>query len=189
MKTAAECGKCGKTVSVAEAGGRVAAALNQIFSLCGRKDCCAVEYGTAQSGPAAKTVLLLCRDEKKVNPGEWSVCVAERELSGRAEGAKKLITYSMGRNDADFTARNIRKTPSGQTAFEIVGFGVIGRVRLGGENRAGVEETLAAACAAVESGIPFADVLKALNSPDFHAGGLRAGCCINHEDSLQNKGE
>lgn len=163
MKFAAGCGPCGKTVAVAEKGGGSAAALSRIFRFCGRDYCRVVEYGEPLPPGAAKSVLLLCGDTGKTEPDGWDVCVAERELSFRAAGAEKVITYSLTRNDADFTARNIRMTPEGNIAFEIVGFGVIGRVRLSGGSLSGVEEVLAAACAAVSAGIPFAEVLKALN--------------------------
>lgn len=157
-------GLCAKMVAVVEKGGGSAAVLNWIFRFCGRDRCRAVDYGEPLPRGAAKSVLLLCEDTENANPDVWDVCVAERELSFRAAGAGKLITYSLARNDADFTARNIRMTPDGDAAFEIVGFGVIGRVRLSGGCLSDVEEILAAACAAVGAGIPFAEVLKALNS-------------------------
>lgn len=164
MKLKAERGPCVKMVAVVEKSGGSAAALNWIFRFCGR-DCCRVmEYGKRLPRGAAKSVLLLCGDTEELRLDGWGVCVAERELSFRAAGAAKLITYSLARDDADFTARNIRMTPDGDAAFEIVGFGVIGRVRLRGGNLSDVEDVLAAACAAVGSGVPFAEVLKALNS-------------------------
>ncbi|HEX3037693.1 MAG TPA: hypothetical protein VHO94_01700 [Oscillospiraceae bacterium] len=73
----------------------------------------------------------------------------------------KILTYSTGSDNADFTARYIH-TLNGETAFEIVGVGVIGRVRL--RDSAIVKASLVAACAAVSCGIPFADVLNALNN-------------------------
>lgn len=154
---------CGpyRTVSVVEKGGGASAALRKIFRFCGRDNCC-VESEQEKVLPDEKAVLLICRDGGDLDPGKWAVCVAERELSDRAAGARRVITYSLGRNDADFTARNIRATPDGRTAFEIVGIGVIGRVKLRG-NLASVGDALAAAAAAVGAGIPFADVLTALN--------------------------
>ncbi|QAT50145.1 hypothetical protein EQM14_10420 [Caproiciproducens sp. NJN-50] len=164
MKLKAERGPCVKMVAVAERGGGSAAVLSWIFQFCGRDRCRVMEYGKPLPRGAAKSVLLLCGDAAESDPEGWDVCVAERELSFRAAGAAKLITYSLARDDADFTARNIRMTPDGDAAFEIVGFGVIGRVRLNGGSLSDVEEVLAAACAAVGAGIPFAEVLKALNS-------------------------
>ena len=73
-----------------------------------------------------------------------------------------MITYALGRDDADCTAHIIRTTPDGHVAFEIVGIGVIGRVRLRG-GLSCVGDALAAAAAAVGAGVPFADVLTALN--------------------------
>lgn len=168
MESASRHGPCAKAVAVAEKEGRTAAVLKRIFLLCGRKHYCVAEYGKPFPQDVVRSVLLLC-----VDPGEkignWPVCVAERELAGLAAGAERLLTYSLAGSDADFTARNIRATPDGTIAFEIVGFGIIGRVRLFGGNPAGVEESLAAACAAVGAGIPLAEILQALNqlSPPF----------------------
>ena len=166
MKLTEEGALNAKTVVVYEKGGDSASELGRIFRLCGRGCFRVLEYNAPLPRDTGKPVLLLCGDAGELNPDDWSVCVAEREISFRAGKDLKLITYSLGRDDADFTARNMRKTPDGGTAFEIVGFGVIGRVRLKG-GLSDVEPLLAAACAAVGAGIPFAEVLKALNSPDL----------------------
>jgi len=73
----------------------------------------------------------------------------------------KILTYSTNSDNADFTARYIH-TIDGETAFEIVGVGVIGRVRLQDPNM--VKASLVAASAAIACGISFADVLNALNN-------------------------
>ena len=80
---------------------------------------------------------------------------------------KQCKTYSSKTDLADFTARNIRFTTAGFVAFEIVGVGIIGRVKLNTRDSGAVDDALAASAAAVATGIPFADVLKALNSIDF----------------------
>jgi hypothetical protein len=163
MEFTTECGPCEKTVVVAEKEGGSAVLLSQIFRLCGRDRYRVVKYGKPLPSGAAKSVLLLCGETGEPITAKWDVCVAERELSHRTVNAEKLITYSLTRDDADFTARNIRMTPDGNAAFEIVGFGVIGRVRLKGGGFPDVGRALAAACAAVGAGIPFAEVLTALN--------------------------
>ena len=135
--------------------------LRKIFQFCGRENC-RVQPAGEEVPPGGKAVLLICGDGGRFDPAQWPVCVAERELSARAAGARRVITYSLGRDDADFTAHNIRATQDGRTAFEIVGIGVIGRVRLRGDLSC-VGDSLAAAAAAVGAGVPFADVLTALN--------------------------
>ena len=154
------CGPC-RVVSVVEKSGGASAALRRIFRFCGRENC-RVQPEGEEVPPDGRAVLLICGDGGRLDPGQWAVCVAERELSDRAAGARRLITYSLGRDDADFTAHNIRTTPDGHVAFEIVGIGVIGRVRLRG-GLSCVGDALAAAAAAVGAGVPFADVLTALN--------------------------
>lgn len=73
----------------------------------------------------------------------------------------KLSTYSTSSDNADFTARYIH-TLDGEIAFEIVGVGVIGRVRINDPDL--VKAALVAASAAISCGISFADVLSALNN-------------------------
>lgn len=81
----------------------------------------------------------------------------EPPLPGRA-----LTTYSLSDNGADYTARNLRVTPEGFTAFEIVGTGCIGRVRLHRLPVGGQNAILSAVSAAAVCGVPFAEVLQAL---------------------------
>lgn len=73
----------------------------------------------------------------------------------------KMLTYSSTSDNADFTARNIRTIEEG-VAFEIVGVGVIGRVKLSSPDM--VKTALVAASAALACRVPFADVLNALNN-------------------------
>lgn len=157
-----ESAPCARVVSVVEKDGRAAKILGGIFLLCGRKNCRVVPYGGPVPPNAARPVLLVCGDRGDLDASGYSVCVAERELSDRI-AAPRLITYSTGRNDADFTARNIRRLPDGRAAFEIVGIGVIGRVRLADGDLSAVAPSLAAAAAAVGAGVPFAEALRALN--------------------------
>ncbi|WP_411676275.1 hypothetical protein [Caproicibacter sp.] len=167
MKSTTDCGHCTKAVAIVEKDGRAAALLKKIFLHCGRGHNLVVEYGDPLPPVATKSVLLLCGDTAEFDPRDWAVCVVERELSDRAVGAARTITFSMVRNEADFTARDVRTIANGDVAFEIVGFGVIGRVRLPGGDLSEVSGALAAACAAVGAGIPFADVLTALNQREL----------------------
>ena len=163
MRNTAETSSCVKAVAVAEKENFSAAYLKNIFRFCGREDYRVVKYGTALPKGTAKPVLLLRTHRNDIDLTKWAVCVVEQELSELVKGAAKRITFSLKRNDADFTARNIRITPNGNAAFEIVGFGVIGRVWLNRGDLSKVEAVLAAACAAVGCGIPFAEVLRTLN--------------------------
>lgn len=73
----------------------------------------------------------------------------------------KIRTYSATSDNADFTARYIH-TIDEETAFEIVGVGVIGRAKL--RNPDMVKPSLVAAAAAISCGVSFADMLDALNN-------------------------
>ena len=75
----------------------------------------------------------------------------------------KLTTYSLENDCADYTARGLHRTPEGYTAFEIVGTGCIGRVRLQNLPEGGERAILEAASAAVVCGAPFALVLGCLH--------------------------
>ncbi len=75
----------------------------------------------------------------------------------------KLLTYSMDSDFADFTVRNLRQAPDGGSVFEIVGVGLIGRIKLLDGDRDAVKSLLALAAAALVCGVPFAGVLDVLN--------------------------
>lgn len=75
----------------------------------------------------------------------------------------KLFSYSTHSDSAGLTARNIRNHDS-QTLFEIVGFGVIGRVRFSRCSEAEIGEILAAASAATACSFPFACILDGINA-------------------------
>lgn len=190
VKQPSGCAPCEKIVSVVEKDGSATAALRRIFRLCGRENCRVAERGAPVPLRAGKAVLLVCGDCGAVDASKWPVCVAERDLSDRITGSRRMITYSLGRDDADFTARNVRRMPGGRVTFEIVGIGVIGRVRLADGDPASVGGALAAAAAAVGAGIPFAEVLSALSgegpaAPEAESPGRP---CIIPAGSLQNKG-
>lgn len=156
----------GKMIAVAGGDGREATVLNHILRCCGRNK---YFVGSLRDSPpegAQPAVLLAAGPDGALRPRNFPVCVAEYVLSRRPEffGHPHLVTYSTDRDAADFTARNVRLLPDGSASFEMVGVGIIGRVRLqtGCADAAG--PAMAAAAAAIAAGVPFADVLKALNS-------------------------
>jgi UDP-N-acetylmuramate-alanine ligase len=152
-KLIAVCGKNGHTISI----------LRWILSECGR--CCrAVFLGEEEPGSSRLAVLLLSGPSDASQAEKFETCVADYDFSAMPQIAQlHPLTYSVGNDSADFTARNVREK-DGVTTFEIVGVGVIGRVRLADCNEKCVKSALAAAAAAVACGNPFAEVLKALNS-------------------------
>ena len=75
----------------------------------------------------------------------------------------RIISYSAGDDAADYTARNIRRRPDG-VDFELVGTGVIGRVRLSTPGEFSVYTALAAAACALVLGMPFDRVIEALGT-------------------------
>ena len=75
----------------------------------------------------------------------------------------RIVSYSAGDDAADYTARNIRSRPDG-VDFELVGTGVIGRVRLSTPGEFSVYNALAAASCALVLGMPFDRVIEALGT-------------------------
>lgn len=74
-----------------------------------------------------------------------------------------LVTYSAGNDAADYTAREIRQRPDG-VDFQLVGIGVIGRVKLRIPGEFSVYNALAAAACALRLGFPFDKVVEALSA-------------------------
>lgn len=105
---------------------------------------------------AKKRLFTLCRTGVVNMDDPWSDRLTEG-LDCR------LVTYSAGNDEADYTARNIRGRSDG-VDFELVGTGVIGRVRLGIPGEFSVYNALAAASCALTLGMPFAKVVDALSA-------------------------
>lgn len=74
-----------------------------------------------------------------------------------------VTTYSASRDEADYTAKNIRPRPDG-VDFELVGTGEIGRVRLPIPGLFSVYNSMAAASCALSLGLPFQQVVETLGS-------------------------
>ena len=114
------------------------------------------------AGQVFPAVLVLERGGSGGCPEKFARCVMDydRPVESAEIPAEKLLTYSAKSDNADFTARNIR-TVGDSVVFEIVGIGIIGRVKLRDSGR--IKTCLVAASAAISCGIPFADVLSGLN--------------------------
>lgn len=152
-----------KMIAVCEKNGHTITILQSILSACGR--CRAALLGELPAGQFRPAVLLLCEPSGAAQAERFEACVADYDFAAMPQvAAHHPLTYSVGNDSADFTARNVRRTQDGFTTFEMVGVGVIGRVRLAGGEENRVREALAAAAAAVACGIPLAEVLRALNS-------------------------
>ena len=138
---------------------KIAELLNRLLQDCGRDTLRAVPPGQE----SAQGLLLADCAEVLRLARDFPACLAANPLRQDARLAgKKLTTYSLQNDAADYTARGLHTTAEGYTAFEIVGVGCIGRVRLRRPPRGEEETILAAASAAVVCGAPFAQVLASL---------------------------
>lgn len=138
---------------------KIADLLNRLLQDCDRKALQAVLPGSETDKK-----LLVANNTGMLRFAEgFPSCLAEYSLCGDTRLAgTKLTTYSLQNDAADYTARGLHTTAEGFAAFEIVGVGCIGRVRLRGLPDGEEETILAAASAAVVCGAPFAQVLATL---------------------------
>ncbi len=105
--------------------------------------------------------------EAGVLPTQTAVCVMDYDLAqqtdvGNAEHTR-ILTYSAYNDCADFTARNVHCMAEFGCAFEIVGVGVIGRIKLRTADAQDVQTALLGASVCLACGVPFAEVLASLN--------------------------
>ncbi|MDR2524721.1 MAG: UDP-N-acetylmuramoyl-L-alanyl-D-glutamate--2,6-diaminopimelate ligase [Oscillospiraceae bacterium] len=114
-------------------------------------------HGTLDAYRAAKTSLFAQCDLAVVNLDDEA---APAMLEG---GAARRATYSLRRDSADYTAKNVQLGADG-VIYELVGHSTIGRVRFGVPGAFSVYNSLAAACAALELGIELPQVLAALEA-------------------------
>ena len=97
----------------------------------------------------------------------FACCVIDYDCGFREKLSNcKILTYSMDSDSADFTVRNLRQAPDNGFVFEVVGVGLIGRIRVLDGSRETVKRLLVSAAAALVCGVPFAGVLDALNRRD-----------------------
>lgn len=122
-------------------------------------------HGTMENYLAAKKRLFsLCKTAILNQDDTW--------YEPMREGiACRTVTFSTKSDAADYTARNIRQRPDG-VDFELVGTGVIGRVRLAVPGRFSVYNALGAAACALTLGLPFQPVVDALGK----AAGVKGRC-------------
>lgn len=75
---------------------------------------------------------------------------------------KNMLSYSMNSNEADLIAKNVNPQED-KTVFELLGTGIIGRVKLSRSSGVSVELVLAVSSALVAVGVPLASVLNVIN--------------------------
>ncbi len=75
----------------------------------------------------------------------------------------RIATYSAVSNESTYTAKNIVYRPDG-VDYEMVGFGLIGRIKLKTPGRFSVYNSLAAAVCTKELGLPLNEITDALGS-------------------------
>lgn len=78
------------------------------------------------------------------------------------EKKENMLFYSMNNNEADLIAKNINPQED-RTVFELLGTGVIGRVKLSKASGFSVELVLAVSSALIAMGVPLASVLGVMN--------------------------
>lgn len=112
-------------------------------------------HGTMDRYFAAKKKLFSLADTSVVNLDD----LAGRELAGELGG--NTVTFSLKRDDATLTARNISSTVKG-SSFIIVGERIIQRTRVAMPGRFSVSNAMAAAAACYALGIPPEEIAKGL---------------------------
>lgn len=84
-------------------------------------------------------------------------------LYGRIkENKENILFYSLDNNEADLIAKNINPQKD-RVVFELLGTGVIGRVKLSRTSGFSVELVLAVSSALIAMGVPLASVLGVMN--------------------------
>lgn len=78
-------------------------------------------------------------------------------------GERRCFTFSLQNDEADYTAHDVRQFGE-ETIFEMLGAGVIGRIRLRLPKELTVRQLLAGAAAVLSAGAPFARVLECVNT-------------------------
>lgn len=86
-------------------------------------------------------------------------------LKKYGEDVRNILTYSSENYDADVTYRNKSITPDGEIVFDIIGTGILSRVRLN-NSVFSLDEVLVCTAALIATGIPIASILGYFNSSD-----------------------
>lgn len=114
-------------------------------------------HGSMENYRAAKKILFRRCDTAIINKDD-----ANGEYM--AQGLEcKVLTYSAKDNSADFVAKNITLTSKGIT-YELLGNGIIDRVKCPIPGKFTVYNSLAAACVAVSVGIEFSAICAAFKN-------------------------
>lgn len=114
-------------------------------------------HGSMENYRAAKKLLFKRADVAIINKDDANGAYM-------AEGLDcKVVTYSAKDNSADFVAKNITLTSKGIT-YELLGNGIIDRVKCPIPGKFTVYNSLAAACVAVSVGIEFSAVCAAFKN-------------------------
>lgn len=86
-------------------------------------------------------------------------------LKKYGEDVRNILTYSSENYDADVTYRNKGISPDGAAVFDVIGTGILSRVRL--ENSVfSIDEVLVCTAVLIATGIPIASILGYFNSYD-----------------------
>lgn len=112
-----------------------------------------------------ETVLVLCDTDKidiKLLKGFKNIVLPYSLSEEVTSKEKNMLFYSMNNNEADLIAKNINPQED-RTVFELLGTGVIGRVKLSKSSGLSVELVLAVSSALVAMGVPLAAVLNVIN--------------------------
>ena len=112
-----------------------------------------------------ETILVLC-DAEEVNADfieKFNNIVLPYSFSENLSiKEKNVLFYSINSNEADLIAKNINPQDD-KTVFELLGTGVIGRVKLSKSSQLSVELVLAVSSTLVAMGVPLAVVLNVIN--------------------------
>ena len=119
----------------------------------------------AVAGRWAPYALVSAETPPAAQAARFQICVSDRGSADLPEETCHHTTYSLGDDRADFVAKNLRHFQGRGETFDLVGLGIIGRIRLAAGDERTLRATLIAASAALSCGISFADVLEVLNTP------------------------
>ncbi len=111
-----------------------------------------------------ETILVLC-DAEEVNADfieKFNNIVLHSFSENLSIKEKNVLFYSINSNEADLIAKNINPQDD-KTVFELLGTGVIGRVKLSKSSQLSVELVLAVSSTLIAMGVPLAVVLNVIN--------------------------
>lgn len=114
-------------------------------------------HGTFENYLAAKHKLF-------EQAGQAVINLDDPAAAAMTEGTScEVATYSIDRDDADFTAKNVHDMPT-YVEYELVGNGMIGRVHLEIPGHFSIYNSMGALLCAMKAGIPFQQALNALRA-------------------------